>query len=231
MRSSQGWPVVTLAGMTLAGMTLAGMTLAGMTLAGMTLAGMTLAGMTSRHSPRPSSSSASMPARRCQPEPGRSSSVALSWALPRLRRTLEEQEEQEEQRRTAMDLGYVIVFVDDVEEAVEFYEQAFGIVREFVHESGDFAQMATGSTKLAFTSNALGATAVPVGYTPMDRSRPPAGVELTLVTDDVATDFATAVEAGATPLAEPHDTSWGQTVSYVRDHVGTLVSIASPVGA
>ncbi|MEL6892742.1 MAG: VOC family protein [Actinomycetota bacterium] len=130
-----------------------------------------------------------------------------------------------------MDLGYVIIFVDDVAEAVEFYERAFGLEREFVLEAGDFAQMATGGTKLAFTSNELGATAVPVGYTPMDPTRPPVGVELTLVTDDVAPAFTAAVEAGATPLAEPHDTSWGQTVSYVRDHVGTLVSIASPVGS
>lgn len=130
-----------------------------------------------------------------------------------------------------MRLGYTIIFVDDVAEAVQFYERAFGIEREFVHEAGDFAQMATGQTKLAFTSNALGATAVPVEYTPFDPSHPPAGVELTLVTDDVAADFAAAVAAGAVPLAEPHDTEWGQTVSYVRDHVGTLVSIASPVSA
>ena len=128
-----------------------------------------------------------------------------------------------------MRFGYTIIFVDDVAGAVEFYERAFGIEREFVHESGDFAQMATGDTKLAFTANELGATAVPVDYTPLDPSRPPAGVELTLVTDDVAVGFARAVNAGATSLAEPHDTSWGQTVSYVRDHVGTLVSIASPV--
>lgn len=129
-----------------------------------------------------------------------------------------------------MRFGYAIIFVDDVAGAVEFYERAFGIGREFVHEAGDFAQMATGDTKLAFTANELGATAVPVDYTPLDPSRPPVGIELTLVTDDVTAAFARAVDAGATPLAEPHDTSWGQTVSYVRDHVGTLVSIASPVG-
>ncbi|MCP3854435.1 MAG: hypothetical protein GY698_06825 [Actinomycetia bacterium] len=80
-----------------------------------------------------------------------------------------------------MKLGYTILFVDDVAEAVQFYEQAFGI-------------------------------------------------ELTLTTDDVAPAFAKAVDAGAAPLAEPHDTPWGQTVSCVRDHVGTLVSISSPVG-
>ena len=129
-----------------------------------------------------------------------------------------------------MRFGYSIIFVDDVAEAVQFYERAFGIEREFVHESGDFAQMATGDTKLAFTSNTLGATAVPIDYTPFDTGQAPAGMELTLVTNDVAADFARAVEAGAVSLAEPHDTPWGQTVSYVRDQVGTLVSIASPVG-
>lgn len=114
-----------------------------------------------------------------------------------------------------MRFGYIIIFVDDVAEAVDFYELAFGIEREFVHEAGDFAQMSTGETKLAFTSHALGATAVPVEYTPFDPSRSPAGVELTLITDDVAADFTAAVAAGALPLAEPHDTEWGQIVSYV----------------
>lgn len=126
-----------------------------------------------------------------------------------------------------MRLGYTIIYVNDVTEAVDFYERAFGIGREFVHEAGDYAQMSTGETKLAFASHALGATAVPMVYTPFDPGQPPAGVELTLITDDVAAGFARAVAAGAVPLSEPHDTEWGQTVSYVRDHVGTLVGIAS----
>ena len=130
-----------------------------------------------------------------------------------------------------MEFGYAIIYVDDVTKAVEFYEQAFGIDREFVHESGQFAQMGTGRTKLAFTAHELGATAVPVVYTPITATNPPAGFEFTLVTEDVAAAFDRAVNAGATPLAEPHDTAWGQTVSYVRDHVGTLIGIASPIGA
>ena len=128
-----------------------------------------------------------------------------------------------------MTLGYVIVYVPDVAAAVRFYEQAFGLARGFVHEAGDYAELATGQTRLAFTSHALGASAVPVAYTPLELQRPPAGVELTLVADDVAAAFERAVAAGATPLAQPHDTSWGQTVSYVRDLVGTLVGIASPM--
>lgn len=129
-----------------------------------------------------------------------------------------------------MKFGYTIIYVDDVLEAVEFYERAFGIEREFVDEGGDFAQMATGDTKLAFASHALGATAVPVAYTAFDPCQPPAGIELTLVSENVAVSFVTAVTAGAVALVEPHETEWGQTVSYVRDHVGTLVGIVSRVG-
>ena len=128
-----------------------------------------------------------------------------------------------------MRLGYSILYVPDVEEAVDFYERAFGIEREFVHESGQFAQMATGTTKLAFTSHELGATAVPIAYVHSELSSAPPGFELTLTDDDVPAAFARAVAAGATSLAEPHETPWGQTVSYVRDHVGTLVGIASPM--
>ena len=129
-----------------------------------------------------------------------------------------------------MRLGYVIHFVDDPAATVRFYEAAFGLARGYVHESGQFAEMDSGSTRLAFTSHALGAEAVPVPYV---RSRPdadPAGYELTLLCADVPAAYARAVGAGAAPVAEPHDTAWGQTVAYVRDRDGALVGLATPVG-
>ncbi|CCH32800.1 VOC family protein [Saccharothrix espanaensis] len=128
-----------------------------------------------------------------------------------------------------MRFGYAIVYVSDVVHAVDFYERAFGLARAFVHESGDFAQLDTGGTALAFTSHRLGAEAVPVPYAALDPALPPVGIEFTFITDDVAGGFARAVAAGATALAEPHDTAWGQVVSYVRDPYGVLVGIASPV--
>ena len=36
----------------------------------------------------------------------------------------------------AMRLGYTIIYVKDVTRTVKFYEQAFGLSRRFVHESG-----------------------------------------------------------------------------------------------
>jgi uncharacterized glyoxalase superfamily protein PhnB len=129
-----------------------------------------------------------------------------------------------------MRLGYVIIYVPDVEEAVDFYERAFAIPRSFVHESGDFAQMATGETALAFTSHRLGETAVPMGYTRLRREDPPPGLEFTLLDADVTTAYRRAVDAGAAAVAAPHTTPWGQTVSYVRDPYGVLIGIATPMG-
>lgn len=130
-----------------------------------------------------------------------------------------------------MELGYVIVYVADVAAALEFYEHAFGLPRKLLHESGDFGEVETEEgARLAFTSHRLGATAVPVPYTPLDASTPPVGFELTLLTAEVDEAFAAAVRAGAAPLAEPHDEPWGQRVSYVRDPFGVLVGIASPMG-
>ena len=128
-----------------------------------------------------------------------------------------------------MQLGYVIVYVPDVEEALEFYERAFGMSRRFLHDSGDFGEVETDGARLAFTSHRLGESAVPVPYVAADPSAPPFGFELTLLTDQVDSAFAAAVAGGATPLAEPHDEPWGQRVSYVRDIVGILVGIATPM--
>lgn len=127
-----------------------------------------------------------------------------------------------------MKLGYVILYVPDVAATVSFYERAFGIAPRFVHESG-YAEMETGATALAFAAEALVSATVD-GYR---RNRPgtePAGAEVGLVSEDVASGFARAVAAGAVPVVEPMQKPWGQTVSYVRDLNGFLVEICSKVG-
>ncbi|MEJ2036620.1 MAG: VOC family protein [Maritimibacter sp.] len=53
--------------------------------------------------------------------------------------------------------------------------------------------------------------------------------EIAFESNEVAADYARAVEAGATPVSPPQDMPWGQTVSYVSDPEGILVEICSPV--
>lgn len=126
-----------------------------------------------------------------------------------------------------MKLGYVIIYVKSVEETVAFYERAFAQTRRFVHESGQYAELETGATALAFADESMG----PAGKVAPNRasSAQAPGAEIGLVTKDVEAAFAKAIAAGATPVSPPTTKPWGQTVSYVRDNNGFLVEICSPI--
>jgi catechol 2,3-dioxygenase-like lactoylglutathione lyase family enzyme len=126
-----------------------------------------------------------------------------------------------------MRFGYAIAYVEEPERSAAFWESAFGLKRRFVDESGQYAEMETGATTLAFASNELGRSNLPAGFRRNDPSEPPAGVEIALVAEDVEATFERALEAGAVAVAEPKTKPWGQTVAYVRDPDGVLVEIGS----
>jgi lactoylglutathione lyase len=125
--------------------------------------------------------------------------------------------------------AYTILYVEDVAASIAFYETAFGLPRRFIHESGDYGELETGGTALAFAANSLAVTNFPNGFVRNDRANPPAGIEIGLTSDDVAATFAQAVAAGAIALVEPQLKPWGQTVAYVRDRDGILIEICSPI--
>jgi lactoylglutathione lyase len=124
-----------------------------------------------------------------------------------------------------MRFGYTILYVEDVERSVAFYERAFGLKRRFIDESGQYAELETGETTLAFASNELGASNLPNGFRKNDPAESPSGFEIAFLTDDVTAAFETAAKSGATKLAEPVIKPWGQTVAYMRDPDGVLVEI------
>lgn len=126
-----------------------------------------------------------------------------------------------------MKLGYTLLYVDNVEETVAFYESAFGLKRRFIHEAG-YAEMETGDTTLGFVAQTV-VESNGVDYTRADPQKPAPPVEIAFVTDDVAAAYETAVSQGAVPFAPPKQKPWGQTVSYVRDPNGFLVEICTPI--
>ncbi|BAZ11172.1 glyoxalase/bleomycin resistance protein/dioxygenase [Calothrix sp. NIES-4071] len=128
-----------------------------------------------------------------------------------------------------MKLSYTILYVKDVPSSVTFYEKAFGLKQRFIHESGQYAEMETGETLLAFTSNELAKSNLPQGFQENSLSNLPAGIEIGFVDEDVPFSFVNAVNAGATAVVEPKIKPWGQTVAYVRDLDGILIEIASPI--
>jgi catechol 2,3-dioxygenase-like lactoylglutathione lyase family enzyme len=129
-----------------------------------------------------------------------------------------------------MKLGYTILYVPDVSASLEFFERAFGLKRRFLHESGPYGELDTGETTLSFAAHALGDGNFPGGHVAAHSSARPLGMEIALVTADVAQAHATAIACGARELAAPATKPWGQVVSYVRAPDGCLIELCTPVG-
>lgn len=129
-----------------------------------------------------------------------------------------------------MKLGYTITYVPDVAASLAFFEQAFGLHRKFLHESGTYGELDTGETTLSFAAHELGDMNFTGGHVHADRSEQPLGFEIALVTADVPAAHARAVAAGAREMAAPSSKPWGQVVSYVRCPDGILVELCTPVG-
>ena len=110
------------------------------------------------------------------------------------------------------------------------YRRAFGLSERFAHESGQYAELETGGTTLAFAAEDL-VSANGLSFRPNRAGDAPAGCEVAFVTGDVPAAYAHALAAGASPLVEPHPKPWGQVVAYVRDLNGGLVELCSEVAA
>lgn len=127
-----------------------------------------------------------------------------------------------------MKLGYVIVYVNNVEASLAFFENAFGLSRSFLSEGGEFGTLDTGTTALGFATHQVARTSVSQYVVAAD-SAVPLGMEVGLVTPDVAAACERAVAAGAALVQAPVAKPWGQTVAYVRAPDGTLVELCTPM--
>lgn len=127
-----------------------------------------------------------------------------------------------------MTFGYTILYVEDVRAAVAFYSAAFGMAAKFVDESGQYGELATGGTTLAFSAYGL-LRSIGKHPAPADPSAP--CFEIALTTDDVPAAVERAVSAGAELKQAPTQMPWGQTIAYVVDPNGFLVELCTPVAS
>lgn len=125
-----------------------------------------------------------------------------------------------------MKFAYTLIYVDDVEAAMNFYKKAFELELGFLHESKQYGEMVTGSTKLGFVHHDT-AESHGFKYEKLNYKNLPPGFEIGFVTNDVQKAFDKAIEAGAELVSLPTKKEWGQTVSYVRDLNGLLIEICS----
>ncbi|KQO23338.1 VOC family protein [Acidovorax sp. Leaf78] len=125
-----------------------------------------------------------------------------------------------------MQFGYTILYVEDVPQTIAFYEAAFGLTRRFVHEAGDYGELDTGATALAFSSLRL---MTELGKNPQRATARAPSFEIAFTTADVAAAVQRAVAAGARLVQAPEQMPWGQTVAYVADINDALVELCTTV--
>lgn len=123
-----------------------------------------------------------------------------------------------------MKLSYTILYVDQVEETVIFYEKAFGLKRRFIHESGDYAEMETGETTLGFAAHTLAADILKQDY--VRAAGQLIGAQITLEPENVQVSFDHALKQGATEITPPEIKPWNFEVAMVRDLNGHIVELA-----
>ncbi|MDA6069363.1 VOC family protein [Flavobacterium sp. AC] len=125
--------------------------------------------------------------------------------------------------------GYTILYVQDVEASVGFYENTFDFSRKFVTPENDYGELNTGETTISFASKKLAAQNLKDGFIESNLEDKPFAIELGFITDNVGELVQKATSFGAILVKEPTQKPWGQIVAYVRDLDGFLIEICTEV--
>jgi lactoylglutathione lyase len=116
---------------------------------------------------------------------------------------------------------YVVLIVEDLDRALNFYTTVLGL--QLGHRSGDYAQLNTGATRLAFyTREAMAKT---LGFQLKPPGDEESGFEIGFKVEDVDAAFLEIVQMGARAARRPATRPWGQRTAYVRDPDGHLIEL------
>lgn len=123
-------------------------------------------------------------------------------------------------------LGYVILYVSDLEKTKHFYGELLGLRQR--NEFGTYIEYETGNTILSMNTRESGReiTKLPI---PDDLSNQQT-FELGFVTEDVTGTVEKLRQAGVPILLEPTEKPWGQVVAYAADPDGHYIEICTPIG-
>lgn len=125
--------------------------------------------------------------------------------------------------------GYTILYVQDVEKSITFYENAFGFSRKFITPDNDYGELLTGETTLSFASKNLANQNLKEGFVESKLENKPFAIEIGFITDNVEELVQNAIAQGGILVIEPKQKPWGQIVAYVRDIDGFLIEICTEV--
>ncbi|SNR65944.1 VOC family protein [Flavobacterium sp. ov086] len=125
--------------------------------------------------------------------------------------------------------GYTILYVEDVEKSIVFYENAFGFLRKFIAPGNDYGELNTGETTISFASKSLAKQNLKDGFLESKIEDKPFAIEIGFITDNVEELVQKSISFGAILVTEPKQKPWGQIVAYIRDLDGFLIEICTEV--
>jgi lactoylglutathione lyase len=125
--------------------------------------------------------------------------------------------------------SYTILYVQDVEATLSFYEKAFGFTRKFITPDNSYGELLTGATTLSFAKDEMVKTEFGLDFTTSNLAQKPFGIEVAFATQNVPETFDHAIANGAVAIATPSFKPYGQTVAYVCDINGLLIEICTPM--
>jgi lactoylglutathione lyase len=120
-------------------------------------------------------------------------------------------------------LGYVILFVGDLERSVAFYRDVIGL--PFKLQGDGYVEFATQGARFGlYDRNRLGELTG-------QRTDPPdhPGGEVVFLVEDVDAEAERLREAGATILRGPVDRAWGHRTLHLEDPDGFVVELAGEI--
>lgn len=124
-----------------------------------------------------------------------------------------------------MEYVKTVIYVDDVEETLDFYYQAFAISTLHIDENSQYGELDIGGCIIGFAAHPLAQSHFKQGYIRTQPKQPALGFELMLRCKDIEQVYQKAVSAGAEPLTKPFETESGKQLAYVRSIEGTLISL------
>ncbi|MCP8952892.1 VOC family protein [Bacillus safensis] len=124
-----------------------------------------------------------------------------------------------------MKMKYTILYVNDVEASIHFYQHVLGFPIKLRVES--YVEFDTGDVTLSINSrqDVKEALGLPVP----EANQASHTFEIGFVVDEVAQTIASMKEKGVPIIKEPAKKPWGQTVAYVSDPDGHFIEICDAV--
>jgi lactoylglutathione lyase len=120
-------------------------------------------------------------------------------------------------------LGWIVLYVDDIDVSSAFYEGVFHLQRTVDWEG--YREYDTGATRFGLLDRTQARAHVPAA----DGGSRSSQVSFTVELDQVDQTYLAAVAAGGIGVAEPKDTPWGQRVGFVADPDDHLLEVGSPL--